>query len=150
MEQIAKIDDPQVAIKLLRSCAGVCKLTHNMRMVPTHLHTDALHNFDREVQNAFCKTTGLLPNADQWQQACRGFKYAGLGLRSAALHGEAAFLASACASRERCHELLTTFSLDGGEATSHFGINLTAYNAKLPADQHLDPQSILGRSQKKL
>ena len=36
LAQIAKIDDPQVASKLLRSCAGVCKLTHNMRVVPTH------------------------------------------------------------------------------------------------------------------
>ena len=96
---------------------------------------------------SFAAATGLLPNSTQWQRACRGFKYSGLGLRIAALHGEAAFLASACASREKCDELLSTFSLDGGEATSHFGINLAAYSAKLPAYKHLNPHSISGEKQ---
>ena len=150
LDQISQLSDSQVATRLLRNCAGVCKLTHNMRMVPTHLHTAALHNFDKEVQNTFCKVTGLLPNCDQWKQACRGFKYAGLGLRSAAFHGEAAYLASSCASREKCHGLLSNFSLDGGEATSHFGINLAAYNAKLPTDKHFTPQNILSQPQKRL
>jgi hypothetical protein len=150
LHQISCIEDPQVALRLLRNCAGVCKITHNMRMVPTHFHPTALAEFDKEVQSTFCKTTGLFPNRDQWQQACRGFKHAGLGLRSASLHGEAAYLASACASRDKCHKLLQGFSLDADNSASHFGVNLAAYNAKLPPDKQLTPQNIPGHSQKQL
>ena len=119
-------------------------------MVPSHLHSAALAEFDKEVQSTFCKTTGLLPDHDQWQQACRGFKHAGLGLRSASLHGEAAYLASACASRDKCHKLLPAFSLDADSGASHFGVSLAAYNAKLPPDHQHTPQNILGRTQKQL
>ncbi len=91
-----------------------------------------------------------MPSQAQWEQACRGFKFAGLGFRSAALHGEAAYLASSCGSREKCHALLSSFSLDGGEDTSHFGLNLAAYNNKLPADKRLNPESVLNQSQKTL
>ena len=150
LHQISCIEDPQVALRLLRNCAGVCKVTHNMRMAPTHLHQAALAQFDEEVQSTFCKTTGLFPNRDQWQQACRGFKHAGLGLRSASLHGEAAYLASACASRDKCHNLLQAFSLDADSSDSHFGVSLAAYNNKLPPDKQLTPQNILSRTQKQL
>ena len=150
LQQISCIEDPQVALRLLRNCAGVCKITHNMRMVPTHFHPAALKEFDKEVQNTFCKTTGLLPDRDQWQQACRGFKHAGLGLRGASLHGEAAYLASTCASRDKCHKLLQAFSLNADSDTSHFGVNLAAYNAKLPPGNQLTPQNILTHTQKQL
>lgn len=117
-------------------------------MVPTHLHANALAVFDKEVRNTFCKITGLLPDDGQWDQACLGFKHAGLGFRSAARHGEAAYLASACASREKCRSLLASFSLDADAPASHFGINLSNFNAKLPDDKRLTPQSIIGQSQK--
>ena len=150
LDKISQLDDPHVSTRLLRNCAGVCKITHNMRMVPTHLHANALANFDEEVRKTFCKTTGLLPDDGQWAQACLGFRHAGLGFRSAAHHGEAAYLASACASREKCRNLLPTFSLDGDMPASHFGLNLASFNAKLPADKDLTPQSIVGRSQKSM
>ena len=53
LDKIAELDDPQVATRLLRNCAGVCKITHNMRMVPTHLQSDALIDFDKEVRGTF-------------------------------------------------------------------------------------------------
>ena len=119
-------------------------------MVPTHLQSDALIDFDEEVRGTFCKITGLLPDNAQWAQACRGFKHAGLGFRSAARHGEAAYLASSCAARDTCKLLLPTFSLDADSPASNFGTNLSAYNAKLPDDAHLSAQAVIGRSQKSL
>ena len=150
LDQIANIEDPQVATRLLRNCAGVCKITHNMRMVPAHLHRPALREFDQKVHSTFCTSTGLLPDNEQWAQAGRGFKFAGLGLRSAELHGEAAYLASACGSREKCHRLLATFALNAEDASSDVGINLAAYNAKLPPDKGLQAGDLANRTQKAL
>ena len=92
----------------------------------------------------------MLLRAEQWAQAGMGFKYAGLGLRSASLHGEAAYLASACSSREKCHGLLATFTLDADSASSHFRSNLDTYNAKLPAEKRIQAQEVTNRTQKAL
>ena len=146
----SELDDPQVATRLFRNCAGGRKITHNMRIVPTHLHANALAGFDREVQKTFCKITGLLPDDNQWDQACLGFKHAGLGIRSETRHGEAAYLSSACTSRAKRSSLLATFSLDADSPGSHFDTNLSNLNAKLPDDKRLTLQSVIGQSQKNM
>ena len=150
LNEIAKLEDPQVASRLLRNCAGVCKITHCMRTTPSHLHQDALRQFDKTVQSTFSASTCLAPDEAQWAQTCRGFKQAGLGFRSAVLHGEAAFLASLCASRDKCRELLPAFTLNADAEGSEFATNLAAYNAKLPADKRYTPQDILGCRQQSL
>jgi hypothetical protein len=55
--QLAEFDDPQVAARLLRNCAGACKITHTMRLTPPHLQGKALARFDssvRETCMSFC------------------------------------------------------------------------------------------------
>ncbi|CAE8622584.1 unnamed protein product [Polarella glacialis] len=150
LDELSKLEDPQVATRLLRNCAGVCKVTHSMRTTPPHLQNSAFGSFDSAVRKAFCSVTSLLPNNNQWGQACRGFWFAGLGLRSAALHAEAAFLASACASRELCHALDPAFSLRANSPSADFGFSLAAYNSKLPESRRLQPQAVAGRRQQAL
>jgi hypothetical protein len=148
--QLVKLEDPQVATRLMRNCAGVCKVTHSMRTTPPHLQADALKDFDSALRATFCSTTGLLLTNNEWAQAGRGFKQAGLGLRSAPLHAEAAYLASACSSRDTCRQLDLDFALDANAAASNFGQSLAAYNSKLPPDKHLAPQAIIGHRQQSL
>ncbi|CAE8587669.1 unnamed protein product [Polarella glacialis] len=150
LAQLAKLEDPQVATRLMRNCAGVCKITHCMRTTPPHLQHNALQDFDSMIRATFCSATGLLLTNNEWAQAGRGFKQAGLGLRSASLHAEAACLASACSSRDACRLLDPDFVLDTNIVASNFGQSLSTYSAKLPPDKQVEPQAILGRRQQAL
>eukprot|EP00973_Karenia_brevis_P016208 2218486-Karenia_brevis.AAC.1 len=66
--------------------------------MPPQQQTNALKSFDAEVRSTFCHVSGLLPTDQQWGQACRGLKFAGLGLRSCLLHAPAAYVASCSAA----------------------------------------------------
>ena len=150
LDCLSSLEDPQVSLRLMQKCAGVCKVTHSMRMTPPGLHTSALRHFDDSVQAAFSQATGLLPDQQQWGQACRGFSKAGLGLRSAHLHKEAAFLASAASASTLCHSIDPLFRLEGDNPASEFGTALTAFNANLPADQHVTASQVASMKQKEL
>ena len=150
LDSIASIEDPQVALRLMRNCAGACKLTHSMRATPPQNQTVALQAFDAKVKTTFSEVTGLHPDKHQWNQACRGLAHGGLGLRSVQLHGEAAFLASAAASAPLCHSLDSGFALRGGSSTSEFGVALAAFNAKLPASSQVSAPEVAGAKQKEL
>ena len=150
LDQLAKLEDPQVSLRLMQKCAGVCKVTHSMRMTPPELHAPALQQFDTKVRSSFSQATGLLPDEEQWAQACRSFSHAGIGLRQASLHKEAAFLASAAASSVLCHELDPNFTLQGADPTSEFGSALTTYNALLPTAERLAAAQVATTSQKQL
>ena len=43
LQALGQVDDPQVGLRLLRSCAGHCKLTHSIRCSPLFGNTDGLH-----------------------------------------------------------------------------------------------------------
>ena len=119
-------------------------------MTPPTLHTQALTAFDAKVHDTFAQVTGVWPDSQQWQQACRGFAYGGLGLRSATLHKEAAYLSSTAASRELCHSIDPDYRLEASVAGSAFSDALQAFNAKLPADMRITVDSVAGASQKAL
>lgn len=148
LEELKQLEDPQVALRLLRNCAGVCKVNHSMRMTQPHLQLSALNDFDNKVRDAFSHITGVVPNNEQWNQATCGLSLAGLGLRKASRHAPAAFIASACASRELCHSLDPAFRLEAANQTSAVGQALAAHNSTLPeSDQHT-PASLPGVKQK--
>ena len=86
--------DPQIGMRLLRICAGFCKLVYSCRVVAPHAHEAELRCFDALVRKAFVDLTDVHPNDEQWDQATRGFDTGGPGLRSTADHDIGAFLAS--------------------------------------------------------
>ena len=94
LDAISSMEDPQVGLRLLRHCAGFCKLVYSMRTIPGVLQQDELLRFDHCVREAFQGLTGLRPNESQWSQATRSFCFAGLGLRSTSRHAHAAYTAS--------------------------------------------------------
>ena len=95
--------DPQVALLLLRQCAGYCKLVHLARSTPPSLITDGLALFDADVCCCFSECTGIDIADTEWLQVQlslgRGGGGGGLGLCSLALHSPAAYLASLIKAR---------------------------------------------------
>jgi hypothetical protein len=150
LEQLPKLEDPQVALRLLRLCGGHCKLVHSMRVTPPQQQLDALRGFDQDVRDSFCAITGLLPDDASWDQACRSFHHAGLGLRKTALHAPAAYVASVTSSRDLGHALDSSYTLNSGDASSDWCLALAAVNALLPGDKQLSPATASKARQKEI
>ena len=93
LDALGELEDPQVALRLLRSCAGFARLLHSMRCNPPSPQTMALDMFDGMIRRCFGDFTGLHLTTLQWKQASLGFAHAGLGLRSTSDHAPAAYLA---------------------------------------------------------
>ena len=105
LEQLSSLQDAQVGIRLLRTCASYGRVMHSMRCTPPASHQEPLQQFDSMVQAAFSSITGLHLNSAQREQASRGLCHAGLGLRSATLDSPAAFLASKGTTALACEQL---------------------------------------------
>ena len=103
MHPLADLDDPQVAIILLRHCANYCKLAYSARVMPPSAHQQALQDFDMDVMRTFEATTALFPDDDAWGRAQLGTAMGGLGLRSAHRHADAAYVASVVGSASLGH-----------------------------------------------
>ena len=110
LDAVGELEDPQVGLRLLRACAGHCRLVHSMRCAPPHPQAEAFQEFDRLVQACFVSLTGLHLDAGQWEQAGLSCSHAGLGLRSTALDAPAAYLASVGGCAELCSQVDAEFS----------------------------------------
>ena len=150
LDAIAELEDPQVAMRLLRACAGYARVVHSMRCNPPLYQHMALQAFDTMVRSCFAGFTGIHPTAEQWRQAELGLAQAGLGLRSAAVHAPAAYLASLGTSLPACAELDRSFTagpvVGGPEVTAA----LLALNARLPGNRAMAREAALDSKQREL
>ena len=121
LKGLGEVPDPQVALKLLRSCAGFSKMVYSMRVVPASFHAGALVTFGSQVRTCFEQFTCLIPDDDQWTQATLSTDSSGLGLRSLSKHCTAAFLASRSSCFDLCKELDPAHSFE-----SHDGSGLSS------------------------
>ena len=82
------LGDAQVALHLLRSCAGVCRVSHLLRTLPCDAAgvDQALVDYDQQVRSTLANIVGgtSVPE-DSWTQAAAPCRQGGLGLRSAAV-----------------------------------------------------------------
>ena len=140
LDALSEISDPQVGLRLLRRCAGFCKLVYSTRTVPGLVHQDELLKFDDCVRNTFGAITGLRPDEAQWGQASRGFAFGGLGLRSCAKHANAAYTASRSQTLDLCKELDDQYSWEGSVDNTLLAQGLAALNHELPADAQVSPE----------
>ena len=150
LDSLRELEDPQVALRLLRACAGFARMLHSMRCNPVTAQTMALDMFDGMLRRSFGDFTGLHLTAAQWQQASLGLAHGGLGLRSTSQHAAAAFLASWASTLTSAAELDATFSLDEAKACPDVLAALAAFNAQLPACQAISLDTALGHKQKAL
>ena len=79
-QQLQKLEDPQIALTLLRQCAAFCKLTHIARTTPPNLIQSALATFDDNVRACFmeCTAIDLSRNCPAWKQATLSLPHGGL------------------------------------------------------------------------
>ena len=101
LDALAGLDNPQVALLLLRQGTSFGKMVHLMRTVPFNAHEDTLATFDNRVRSCFEGFTHLRPTDGQWLQATLAVRLSGLGIRSCKSHAPAAYLSS----RSQCHKL---------------------------------------------
>ena len=84
MEAIAELEDPQVGLKLLRSCAAHTRMTHGLRGAPRPSNPRLAR---LRPQSPECFLTGLRLDHSRWDQAAHGLPQSGLGQRCCILPG---------------------------------------------------------------
>ena len=150
LDALGEVPDPQVALRLLRSCAAFSKMVFSIRAVPASFHREALQSFDAAVRACFEQFTCLHPDEEQWTQAGLSTDVGGLGLRSLAKHSDAAFLASRTSCLELCRQLdpeHTFMSFDGSSPAPE-RLALERFNASVNEDEQITPQLEGALSQK--
>ena len=150
LDAIASLEDPQVALRLLRSCAGYARVTHSMRCTPPDDHLEGMQSFDEGVRGCFSAFTGIHPDTEQWSQAGLGLKHGGLGLRPSALHAPAAYLASVGASAAACAQLDANFAPPAVLGDPLVADALQSLNRGLPAGARLSVAAALSSRQRHL
>ena len=94
LDSLCLLEDSQVALHLLRTCASFCKYVYIARTTPPQLVRSALATCDVDIRTSFERFAALQLTAAAWQQAQLALSVGGLGLRSTARHCSAAFIAS--------------------------------------------------------
>lgn len=92
---------PQIAYQLLRDCASISRINHIMRTVDPSEIEQELYRFDEIMARALEEILGGPLTSTALAQARLPISKGGLGLRSAAEHCNAAFVASASYANER-------------------------------------------------
>ena len=138
LRKLENMPDPQVGTRLLRRCAGFCKLLFSIRVVPSVAHQTELTRFVYNVRATFQALTGLTTVESQWEQACRCFALAGVGLRSCARHAHPAYIASRTQTHDLCCKLDSEFRWEGADQSSWLGQGLAALNFELPEHARLN------------
>ena len=119
LDALAEMPDTQTALLLLRHCASYTKLAYSMRVTPPAAHVAALQQFDSRVRSTLEQLGGLQLTDRAWQQASLRVA-GGLGLRSAARHAPAAYIASASSCSEACAALSQPYVLDLSGVCAHY------------------------------
>nr|GEV96860.1 hypothetical protein [Tanacetum cinerariifolium] len=86
MDAIARINDPQCELLLLRSCARIFRLYFTMRTCPPHVFESSQRSFDVALRSSLERiVTAFGPRFGdwQWRLATLPFAFGGLGVYSA-------------------------------------------------------------------
>ncbi|KAL5510672.1 hypothetical protein EMCRGX_G006258 [Ephydatia muelleri] len=67
IEEVGALD-PQVALMLLRTCSGFCKLSHLARATPPSLSVKALELFDQDARSCLSQSTSVDLTDVSWNQ----------------------------------------------------------------------------------
>eukprot|EP00662_Eupelagonemidae_sp_cell21_P057710 gene57710-biopygen66769 len=149
LDALAELDDPHVAYQLLRNCASFGRVIYSMRVTPADWHVTQLQAFDSAVRRCFELFSGVHCDARQWRQATLGIRNAGLGLRDAARHAPAAYVASRCACAEQCRDVDPAHTWDSDTAGSHVARAVSVLNAEfLESDRIPSPVPLTMRQQR--
>ena len=93
LDAITRIRDPQVAMALIRQCAGFCKLVHALRTTPPQSVMNLCKRLDDFLMHAVESTLCPLPPSAR-AQIQRLKRHGGFGLKSATVHASSAYASS--------------------------------------------------------
>lgn len=105
LDSLHLLDDPHMEYTLLRSCFSFPKFAFTLHTLDTSSHKQKLVEFDLAVKGALEAILGSTLRPSQWSQASLPVSLGGMGLRQAADHGAAAYLASLGASELLVQEM---------------------------------------------
>ena len=112
-DRLLYVDNPQIALHLLRSCLSLSKINHLLRTVPSGSADSQLWRFDCGLRQALGNITQPSISDAAWLQASLPIRFGSLGLREARISSSAAFLGSCHMTRQ-----LTDRLLHGGTVSS--------------------------------
>jgi len=152
LEMVPELHDAQAAHKLLMHCLGTCKVMYAMRTTRPDWIATELAGFDAALRETFETATGLALSSPQWSQATLSLKRGGMGLRSAALHASAAYLASRAATWELCQTMDPAFRWEEGMHGDAISAAKATYNGLVAGPNQLaaGPPSSEAAGQQKL
>ncbi|GJX26859.1 hypothetical protein Tco_0233155 [Tanacetum coccineum] len=131
MDAIAKINDPQCELLLLRTCAGISRLYFTMHTCPPRVFASAQRSFDVALRSSLERiVTASGPGFGnwQWRLATLPFAFGGLGVYSAGDVLNYAFLASRLQSVGLQTKLLRHTGID---SPSFFGILMALWTSQM-------------------
>ena len=126
LDRLHLLEDPHMEYALLRSCFSFPKFGYSLRTVDTSRHPAVLTRFDQAIRTTIEATLGTPLTQQQWAQASLPTSTGGLGLRLAASHGAAAYLASVGATESMVQEMRNR-----EEITPEVGQAMESLNAQL-------------------
>ena len=138
LDALSEFHDPQIGLRLLRHCAGFCKLVFSCRTMPPSSHGIQLASYDSAVRSTFASLTGLALTDAQWAQASRSTSLAGLGLRSTARHAPAAYVASRTQTFDACQEIDSGFLWEANASDSPLSAALSFLSQELQGFDYPD------------
>lgn len=110
LEAVVKLEDLQVALSLLRTCFGICRLTYLLRAIPSAQTQKGAKAFDVMIEDFVRKLLGgVLDHTifKELQLPLSSKKPSlGIGLSSAVSSSPPAFLASLSLTRPLCRDVL--------------------------------------------
>ena len=93
-EKLPTLEDCQIAICLLRSCLGCCKVNHLLRTLPLGSHDPFCCSISQGLRETLQACIGTPVLDSHWNQARLPIKLGGLGLSDPVLVAPLAFLSS--------------------------------------------------------
>ncbi|GJX18224.1 reverse transcriptase domain-containing protein [Tanacetum coccineum] len=135
MDTVARINDPQCELLLLRACAGISKLYFAMRTCSPWVFEMAQRSFDAALRSALERiVTASGPGFGdwQWRLSTLPFAFGGLGVYSAGDVLNYAFLASRLQSASLQTKLLRHSGIVASGTT--FDDALCLFNTKMETD----------------
>ena len=135
------MEDSDAAFKILSACLGSCRLMYAMRTSRADWVEEVFQEFDGLLKESVESLLGSPLSDSAWRQAQLCTSQGGLGLRSASLHADAAFLASVTGTWELCQAMDPQHAWEGSDGTSGCATAARRYNARVDGSASVDVAS---------
>src|SRR6185437_16244423 len=69
LDRLVELEDPQISLHLLRSCASFCRFVYLARTTPSQFIADALKGVDSDFHDCLCRFSALQLPDTAWRQS---------------------------------------------------------------------------------